>query len=48
MNEDLIKLLITCDNDNEASRRTILACGGVFERTTVKEGKTLEKYWITL
>lgn len=42
------KILITCDDDNEASRRTILACGGVFERTATEGNKTLERYWIAL
>ena len=44
------KVLITCDEDNEASRRTILACGGVYECTVQEpgEGETLERYWVTL
>lgn len=45
----LDRVLITCDDDNEASRRTILDCGGVFDRTTVdNDDKILERYWITL
>ncbi len=44
----LDRVLITCDDDNEASRRTIIACGGVFERTTSENEKTLERYWVTL
>ena len=36
----LDRVLITCDADNEASRRTILACGGVFERTA-QEGEKI-------
>ena len=44
----LDRVLITCDDDNEASRRTIIACGGVFDRTTVDDNKTLDRYWITL
>jgi len=45
----LDKVLITCDTDNEASRRTILANGGVFDRLTqlTDENKYLERYWIT-
>lgn len=42
------KVLITCDEDNEASRRTILACGGLFDRKTIEDEKILERYWITL
>lgn len=35
-------VLVTCDADNEASRRTILRCGGRYEDT--RAGK--ERYWI--
>ena len=44
----LIKVLISCDEDNEASRRTIISCGGVFECTAIDDGVILERYWITL
>lgn len=44
----LDKVLITCYADNEASRRTILACNGVYERRTVRETEILERYCITL
>ncbi|MEN6315340.1 MAG: GNAT family N-acetyltransferase [Clostridiaceae bacterium] len=44
----LDKVLITCDERNEGSRRTILSCGGVFERTANEGGKKLERYWIIL
>ena len=44
----LDKILITCDESNEASRRTILSCGGKFERKAVEGTKFLERYWITL
>jgi predicted acetyltransferase/predicted SAM-dependent methyltransferase len=44
----LRKVLITCDESNEASRRTIIACGGIFERTVVEDDNTLERYWIIL
>ncbi|MBQ8201081.1 MAG: GNAT family N-acetyltransferase [Clostridia bacterium] len=42
------RVLVTCDADNEASRRTILSCGGVFDRTAYEPGEqvTLERYWI--
>ena len=36
--------LITCDEENEASRRTILANGGVYDNTI--QGS--ERYWIEL
>ena len=47
----LEKVLLTCDTDNEASRRTILSCSGVFERTTIQTPEhpdQLERYWISL
>ena len=46
----LDRVLITCDKDNEASRRTILSCGGKFERLVhiEDENNALERYWITL
>jgi len=47
----LSSVLLTCDSDNEASRRTILACGGIFERTTVvtaQEPQARERYWIAI
>lgn len=44
------KVLVTCTQDNEGSKRTILANGGVYEGTVYYEldGVTLERYWITL
>lgn len=42
------KVMITCDVDNEGSRRTILACGGVYQDTNTYKGETVERYWITL
>lgn len=44
----LDKVLITCGEINEASRRTILACGGVFERNAINGEEILERYWISL
>lgn len=46
----LNRVLITCLDDNEASRKTILSNGGVFERKTYSESEDiyLERYWITL
>lgn len=46
----LNKVLITCLEDNEASRRTIISQGGVFERKTYIEDtdEILERYWIKL
>ena len=46
----LEKALISCIDTNEASRRTILANGGVYESTVYEpeEKVNLERYWITL
>lgn len=44
----LSKVLITCDENNEGSRRTILACGGIFERTVDEDDVRLQRYWIKL
>lgn len=47
------KVLLTCDKENEASRRTIIKNGGVLENEvvdTVKLGKSgmLQRYWISI
>jgi len=44
----LERVLLTCDDDNEASRRTILRCGGVLENETFFNGKMVQRYWIEL
>ncbi|MGE5579698.1 MAG: GNAT family N-acetyltransferase [Bacillota bacterium] len=44
----LDKVLLTCDEDNEGSRRTIVSCGGVFERTAEEDCTKVERYWVTL
>lgn len=46
----LARVLITCTPDNEASRWTILANGGVYESTVFEadRGRELERYWIDL
>lgn len=46
----LERVLVSCLVENEPSRRTILACGGVFEEKVYEhiEGVWLEKYWIDL
>lgn len=46
----LDKVLITCNDDNTASERTIRACGGVYESTVFEpdEGVNLKRFWIEL
>ncbi len=42
-------VLITCLDDNERSRRTILKGGGVYEDTRERDdGRRFERYWIRL
>ena len=46
----LDRVLIACEPGNPASRRTILANGGAYERTVHEPGEDidLERYWIAL
>jgi len=46
----LERVMVSCLVENEASRRTILACGGVLEEKVFEhiENVWLEKYWIAL
>ncbi len=47
---NLNKVLITCDDDNVASKKIIENNGGIFESKIFKEEnkKELRRYWITL
>lgn len=42
LSKNIARVLVTCDESNEGSRRTILACGGILEDR--REG--VERYWI--
>ncbi len=42
------KVLLCCDDDNIASRHTIISNGGIYERTTEANGKHVMRYWIEL
>lgn len=44
----LERVLVTCDRDNPASAKTILACGGVLEGEIEHEGCVVQRYWIAL
>ena len=46
----IMDVLITCLSDNEASRRTILACGGEYESTVLepKSQSRIDRFWIHL
>lgn len=40
-------VMVTCHKDNLASEKTILACGGVFEKNIEVDGSIVKRYWIT-
>lgn len=40
------KVMVTCDEDNPASERTIIACGGAYEKTVEVDGTLIKRYWI--
>ncbi|MGN1346598.1 MAG: GNAT family N-acetyltransferase [Eubacteriales bacterium] len=42
------RVLLTCSRNNPASRKTIVACGGVFEKEILVDGECIQRYWITL
>lgn len=46
----LKRVLVSCEDTNEASRRTILSAGGVYESTVYcpEHQCSLERYWIEL
>ncbi|PKK99662.1 MAG: GNAT family N-acetyltransferase [Tenericutes bacterium HGW-Tenericutes-2] len=44
----LTKVLITCNDENIASYKTIEACGGVLENKVFKTDGYIRRYWITL
>lgn len=44
----LHKVMITCDRNNVASERTILANGGVFEKEVLVDGEYTKRFWVTI
>jgi len=42
------KVLITCDKDNVASAKTIIANGGKLENEILEGNRTTQRYWISL
>ena len=44
----LKRVLITCFKDNIASSRIIVKNGGVLENEVLKDGETVQRYWIDL
>jgi len=43
---DLSKVLLTCDRENIASAKTILAHGGVLENEVAEGERVTQRYWI--
>ncbi len=44
----LHKVMITCNCNNIASERTILANGGVFEKEVLVDGEYTKRFWVTI
>ncbi|MBP3609227.1 MAG: GNAT family N-acetyltransferase [Lachnospiraceae bacterium] len=44
----LHKVMITCDRNNIASERTILANGGVFEKEVPVDSSFTKRFWVTI
>ena len=42
----LDKILVTCDHENIASKKTIESCGGVLENIVKKDNSYTLRYWI--
>ena len=42
----LEKILITCDKENIASKRTIESCDGILENEVIEESRITLRYWI--
>ena len=42
------KMLVTCDEGNDASEKTILANGGVYEKTIDVDGDNMKRFWISI
>ena len=44
----LARVLVTCDDENQASASTIEDCGGELENRVEEEGRLTRRYWIDL
>lgn len=42
------KVLMVCDKDNIASAKSIIKNGGILENEILKDGKIIQRYWISL
>lgn len=45
---ELKRIMVTCNVENEGSRKTILACGGKYQDTNKWMEETVERYWIEI
>ena len=45
---EINKVLLTCDDDNIASIKTIKACGGILENKVLNDKTLIQRYWIEL
>lgn len=46
--QGLARVLVTCDDENQASASTIEDCGGELENRVEEEGRLTRRYWIDL
>ena len=44
----ITRFLVTCNLDNTASEKTILANGGIFEKMIDVDGSQMKRYWIEI
>ncbi len=44
----LSKVMVTCDENNIASKKTIILNGGIFDKDVLVDGETTKRYWISL
>jgi predicted acetyltransferase len=44
----ITRFLVTCNVDNTASEKTILANGGIFEKMIDVDGSQMKRYWIEI
>ena len=47
-NLNIDKVLLVCDKDNIGSAKSIKNNGAILENEIVKDGKTVQRYWIEI
>jgi len=48
LDSEIDKVMITCDNDNVGSAKTIEGCNGIMQDKVVFENELTRRYWITI